>query len=286
MDSARAVRARFATVPRPVALRVDLRGDGTGRVTSRPAGIDCGSDCRARFPAGGAVALGAVARGTSRFEGWSGGGCRGTRWCTVSLRRRAVTVVATFTVAEQPSETETLTVTRTGEGGGTVASVPAGIACPPSCQTSLPRGTELLLNAAADQASTFAGWTGAGCSGTAECRVTLDGSQAVEARFEPATPSRPTLTTATAGAFGSVRPACPSGCLYDRGASVTVLAAAGRGNRIAGWAGCTPATPTSRTCTVAMTGDRTVTVTFEQVPEPEPEPGPEPGPEPEPQPVP
>ncbi len=54
-------------------LTVHLIGDGSGRVTSTPAGIDCPSTCEARFPDGERVTLEASATDDSRFYYWVGG---------------------------------------------------------------------------------------------------------------------------------------------------------------------------------------------------------------------
>lgn len=62
-------------------LHVDKQGmhsgdymhmDGNGRVTSEPAGVDCGDDCSAAFDAGLDVTLTAVPDSDSDFIGWSG----------------------------------------------------------------------------------------------------------------------------------------------------------------------------------------------------------------------
>lgn len=47
-------------------------GTGIGRVTSSPAGIDCGADCQASFAAGTTVTMTALADRGSTFSGWSG----------------------------------------------------------------------------------------------------------------------------------------------------------------------------------------------------------------------
>jgi hypothetical protein len=51
---------------------VSVAVSGSGTVTSWPAGIDCGNDCQAVFPAGSGLTLSAVSRPAYRFAGWSG----------------------------------------------------------------------------------------------------------------------------------------------------------------------------------------------------------------------
>ena len=66
-------------------LSVSRTGSGAGKVTSDPAGIDCGSSCSAAFPVGSNVALSASPDKGSEFTGWSGA-CSGTGACTVTMR--------------------------------------------------------------------------------------------------------------------------------------------------------------------------------------------------------
>ena len=64
----------------------------------------------------------------------------------------------------------TLTVVKAGTGSGTVTSSPAGITCGSTCSALFASGTSVTLTATADSGSTFAGWSGEGCSGTARAR--------------------------------------------------------------------------------------------------------------------
>lgn len=52
-------------------LAVSIQGDGTGKIVSNPAGINCGFDCIEEFYAGTTVALTAAPEPNSSFEGWS-----------------------------------------------------------------------------------------------------------------------------------------------------------------------------------------------------------------------
>jgi hypothetical protein len=73
---------------------VSVRRTGAGRVTSRPAGISCGSRCAVPFRAGTAVRLAAKPARGWRFAGWSGA-CRGRGPCVVRATADR-TVRATF----------------------------------------------------------------------------------------------------------------------------------------------------------------------------------------------
>jgi hypothetical protein len=65
-------------------LTVEKLGDGEGRVTSDPAGIDCGPECSREFRAGTEITLTADADPGSTFTSWQGG-CSGTGECEVTL---------------------------------------------------------------------------------------------------------------------------------------------------------------------------------------------------------
>lgn len=85
----------------------------------------------------------------------------------------------------QPVSTFTLTVTKTI--GGNVTSADGLINCGATCSRSYPDGTQVVLTAVPDTAQwRFVGWSGAGCSGTSTCTVTVDSSQpVVRAQFRP-----------------------------------------------------------------------------------------------------
>jgi hypothetical protein len=103
MDAARSVTATFDLIP-TYTLLVSLAGDGTGKVTSDPTGIDCGdgtSDCEEVYFEGTAVTLTAVPNANSTFDSW-GGDCSGTTTsCQVTMTvNRSVT--ATFAAVVDP----------------------------------------------------------------------------------------------------------------------------------------------------------------------------------------
>jgi hypothetical protein len=76
-----------------------------------------------------------------------------------------------------------LTVSKAGTGSGTITSAPAGIDCGATCTASFEQASTVTLTAAPATGSTFAGWSGAGCSGTATCAVTMSAAQSVTATF-------------------------------------------------------------------------------------------------------
>jgi virginiamycin B lyase len=77
-------------------------------------------------------------------------------------------------------------VTVSVSGAGEVTSMSAGIACGNGnavCSASFTEETKVTLMAAPAAGSTFAGWSGAGCSGVGTCTIALNTDTAVSASF-------------------------------------------------------------------------------------------------------
>ncbi len=91
-----------------------------------------------------------------------------------------------YTFAIQGEGTDmnyTVTVSPSGDGAGNVISIPAGINCGPTCAADFGLGSTVELQASPELGSVFAGWSGAGCSGTGACMLTMTGDQTVTAEF-------------------------------------------------------------------------------------------------------
>ena len=123
------------------------------------------------------------------------GGC-GIADISASLRDKGnlVTGYATVTVNDPtnpdcPGGSQTkgvLTVGLTGNGTGTVTSVPAGITCPGTCGAQFNAGDTVVLTATPNTGSTFGGWTGCGTTNGTTCSVLIaTGSTAVSVSFDP-----------------------------------------------------------------------------------------------------
>jgi uncharacterized repeat protein (TIGR01451 family) len=199
-----------------VSLTVTEAGTGGGTVTSGPAGINCPTTCAANFASGTAVTLTAAPNASSTFAGWGGTLCEGTGTCTFTITANAA-VTANFTAK---NNTFALTVTDAGTGAGTVTSVPAGIICPETCSANFTSGAAVALTAVAAEGSTFAGWSGAGCTGTGGCSVTMTAAEAVTATFNsgnspvtisvaPGSPSTVNTTPGGSAVFGLALTALP-----------------------------------------------------------------------------
>ena len=116
MNADRAVTAAFSSPPSSFPLTVQGGANGSGNVTSSPAGITCpivagtaGSGCGASFAADASVTLSATASSGSYLKAWSGAGCdasgtgigtaAGT--CVVSMSQAQAVVVSFATNADE-----------------------------------------------------------------------------------------------------------------------------------------------------------------------------------------
>jgi hypothetical protein len=86
----------------------------------------------------------------------------------------------------------TLTTIFSGNGGGSVHSNPAGLSCSSgACAMSdQPSGSSFTLIATPNIDSLFAGWTGGGCTGQADCTVTMSVNTTVYALFDYVEPAK------------------------------------------------------------------------------------------------
>ena len=154
----------------------------------------------------------------------------------------------TFFVVPPPGQHD-LTVLKVGTGTGTVTSRPAGINCGTDCNEPYAPATKVTLTATAASGSTFTGWSGGGCSGTATCVVTMNANQTVNATFNRPLPDF-VVTSIT------LTPISPSASTTFT-ANVTVInqgAASRNGNRLTVW----PSNAAVQTC--GASGGKSVTV--------------------------
>lgn len=136
VSSSSLVRAYFVAVgPRTLAVAKAATGNGT--VTSKPAGIECGSTCSAQFEAPTKVVLKAVAEKGSRFKGWSGEGCSGIAACRVTMTE-ARNVTATFEkIAAPPPSASEVFVSSAARVRGGKAMLRISCNGPSPCQGTL-----------------------------------------------------------------------------------------------------------------------------------------------------
>jgi hypothetical protein len=174
MSAAKTVQANF--VPGYVLYVTTDQTYGTGKVTSTPAGIDCGATCRAAISPGGSVTLTAIPDAGSLFVGWSGDSCSGTAPCIVAMNQPR-NVKATFVVAPRR-----ISVGKTGTGDGVVTSTNGTIVCGSTCDANFSPAVGIELVAIPVQGSAFVGWSG-GCTGSGNCIISQTNDVVVTAIF-------------------------------------------------------------------------------------------------------
>jgi hypothetical protein len=281
----------------PQALTLS-KGESSGYGTVKGSGLACEAECSEttvlyQGPTGVApknkpgktVELKATAAFGSEFSGWSGSGCSGTGTCLVTMEE-AKTVTATFTAKPLAS----LTVNKAGSGTGGVSSKPKAINCGTTCTTqsaTVPEGEAIVLKEKPGTEMTFTGWSGGGCSGTAEtCTVSLSEATSVTATFSGSPKAilnaqKLTLTKAGSG-YGTVKAAgltCEVLCtstvsLYQGptgvapknkpGKTVVLKALSAPGSKTVEWTGCL-SNPTPTECSVTMEAAVGVTATFNEI---------------------
>ena len=249
-------------VATPRTLTVQRTGTGSGIVSSTPSGILCGGDCSEIYADGVSVSLTATPSSGSTFVGWTGA-CSGTGACTVDMTE-ARTVTAQF-----QAQTFSLSVTRAGNGAGSIASTPSGVLCGSSCSASFSGGSGVKLTATAGANSRFTGWSGA-CTGTGTCVVGMTASRSVTASFDMT--SYPLSVSLSGEGAGTVTSSpsginCGTTCSTSlaTGTSVKLTATATKGSKFAGWTGACSGTSS---CTVSMKSASTVSARFDRIPYP------------------
>ena len=240
-------------------LTVTRDGSGLGTVTSQPGGINCGNDCSEPYDQGTVVTLIPTPDQGATFIRWGGDAdCEDGR-VTMNGQRRCT---ATFNVVPE----NTLAVTLSGAGTGTVTSNPPGISCGFDCSEPYSPGTVVRLTATADSGSTFVGWSGdPDCS---DAQVTMDGVVACTATFDQIFRTLTVTVNGTGSGTVTASPpgiSCPgSGCTkdYAQGTAVALIATPAGGSTFAGWSGAADCADGN----VTMNGARACTATFDLIP--------------------
>jgi len=92
----------------------------------------------------------------------------------------ARSVTATFAL-----QRFTLSVSKAGIIGGTVASSDGGINCGATCSAAYNSGTTVTLTATPNLLSIFIGWSGCDAVSDTTCTVTMNAARSVTADFLP-----------------------------------------------------------------------------------------------------
>jgi hypothetical protein len=170
------VTATFAQITHPASVTVT----GAGSVAADSGAIagctESGGTCAGIYDEGTEVTLTATPDPHHQLTGWTGCTVESGDECEVTVEA-AEDVTATFAPI-----THLLSITRSGDGSGTVTSSPTGIECGALCAAGFEEGTAITLTAAADPGSEFTGWSGA-CTGVGPCAITLGADATVVANF-------------------------------------------------------------------------------------------------------
>ncbi len=146
------------------------------------------------------------------------------------------------TDCELPATQHTLTVSKSGTGGGTVTSNPAGIDCGADCTENFIENTSVTLTGTPDAGSSFAGWSG-------DCdvngMVTMNAAKSCTATFDTIPVQQFTLNVNAIGTGSGTITSSPSGidcgvdCAgdYNDGTNVTLTATPDAGSTFDGWGG-------------------------------------------------
>lgn len=94
-----------------------------------------------------------------------------------------------------------LSISKVRTGTGNVSSNPSGISCGETCGAEFATGAVVTLTATAEDGSIFAGWSGGGCSGTANCVINLKTNATITAAF--ILPEAPPELSPTEGTIGT-----------------------------------------------------------------------------------
>jgi len=285
MNAAKSVTATFNLQAAGNTLTVVKSGTGTGTVTSSPAGINCGSDCSETYAKPTKVKLTAKADASSTFTGWSGGGCSGTKTCTVSVDA-AVTVTADFalkipdisvpqtslefgSIKVGKKATKTLKIMNNGTGDlsimlsgleGTDFSIQGSSSI--SIKAKKSYNLKVLFTPKSPVSETAILEIQSNDPDTPELNIALSGSTIEQ-------PQQYTLTVTKAGTGSGMVTSNPSGIncgadcseAYNSGTSVTLTATPDAGSTFTGWSGDCSGTGA---CVVSMTSDKAATATFAQ----------------------
>lgn len=96
----------------------------------------------------------------------------------INARAALASVVTTFSV----------TVNKSGVGGGTIISTAAGIDCGASCTAQFPQGSTVNLTEVPNPQSVFAGWSG-DCTGAGPCSLTSNATVTATFNIGPTPPA-------------------------------------------------------------------------------------------------
>jgi len=166
---------------------ISVTVSGPGVVTGNGDGgsFNCSNEtCSALIKQNTTIELTATPDDGAKFTGW-GGACAdfgNGSTCYLQVSGPKDATAGFGTPPPPPPPKVLLTVVKTGTGSGYVGGA-GGIDCGPTCSDAFFPSSPVKLVAVADDGSTFAGWSGGGCSGTDPCAFTISADTQVTATF-------------------------------------------------------------------------------------------------------
>ena len=253
-------------------ITVIKAGSGSGVVSSDYGAINCGATCVETYVNNSLITLTAAPSAGSVVSSWAGVSCEvGSNLpnqCQVLAGPADKIVTVTFVQAYP------LSVSKSGTGDGVVSSADGGINCNSDCGEDYAAGTQVTLSANPNGGNLFIGWSGSSCSGTGTCVVTMDAAKTVNAEFDILRylsldiEGTGIVTLSPAGEINGLDTCntntgshCEDG--YTDGTSVTLSAVVPAGQVFVRWTGACSAAGTASSCTIAMTGLKSVTAEFD-----------------------
>jgi len=257
MDAAKSVTANFVPAAAPTyTLALAVNPPGSGTIQADPAPNAAGGT----YVEGTVVTLTASANVNFAFTNFSGDVSSPSNRVTIAMTANR-SVTANFIEAIVP--TYALTVLTNPPGAGTVQISP-----PPNAPNGrYLEGTTVTLTAAALGTNAFTNWTGAVSSTTNRVTVVMDSDKAIAANFVPVIPPSYTLTVNVAPTNGGIVLVVPppaSNGTYTANTTVALSAEPNFGFRFVRWTGAVASS--NALVLLVMTGDKTVTATFEPIP--------------------
>lgn len=129
----------------------------------------------------------------------------------------------------------TITVNYAGTGSGTVKDSWYQKNFNNGDSVQIPFTSSDTFTATPNAGSTFAGWSGGGCSGTGTCALTVSGNTTITATFTATAPTTFTVTT-SAGTGGTISPSGP--VTVNSGATTSFTVTPNSGYSISSVSGC------------------------------------------------
>ena len=249
-------------------LDIEVLGEGTGFVVSRPEGVNCPGDCSAAFEPNTFVQIHAIADPGSVFQGWDNCVAPDGNQCT--LESVQDTLIAAMFEMQEPNMVP-LTIVLDGDGFGQVTSNDQNINCGSDCLQNYVAGSSIALRAEPAEGSEFDSWVNCPEPNGDVCEFTIESATEVEAVFSNIDPQLSTVEVEILGGQNStvssqpVGIACPQNCehSFPQGSVVSLTAFTARNEVFLGWNNCPEAM--ANTCLISVESDISIEAQFDVV---------------------